>query len=86
MAHVITDDCLKCANCLDSCPSEAIHPTPGEAGFQDAAQLFIDLRACMDCGACALACPSGAIHPGSRLPRDKRDAARVNYVYFLDHP
>lgn len=86
MAHVITDDCMKCATCLESCPSEAIHPAPGEAGFEDVSQVFIDMRACMDCGACALVCPSGAIHPGGRLPRDKKDAARVNYVYFLDRP
>lgn len=84
MAHVITDECSKCMTCLDSCPSEAIRPRPDEPGFAAASQLHIDMRTCMDCGACALVCPSGAIFPGGRLPRDKKDAARVNYVYFLD--
>ncbi len=31
MAHVITDTCKKDNLCVDSCPSEAIHPTEGRA-------------------------------------------------------
>ena len=83
MAHVITDDCLKCATCIDSCPSEAIHPLPGEADFNAVAQLYIDMGVCMDCGACALICPTDAIHPAGRLPKGKADAARLNYLHFL---
>jgi ferredoxin--NADP+ reductase len=85
MAHVITDDCLKCATCIDSCPSEAIHPLPDEAGFDSASQLFIDARVCMDCGACALACPTEAIYPAGSLPKAKADASRLNYIHFLDN-
>ncbi len=83
MAHVITDDCLKCAACVEGCPSDAIHPRPGEPDFDLAPQLHIDAKACMDCGSCALACPTGAVFHGNRLPRAKVDAGRRNYVYFL---
>jgi ferredoxin--NADP+ reductase len=84
MAHVVTDACGKCGTCLDSCPSDAIHPRPDEADYDAALQVFIDMRACMDCGACALACPCGAIFPAGWLPRGQADAARLNYVHFLE--
>ncbi|MGP8247353.1 MAG: ferredoxin family protein [Bryobacteraceae bacterium] len=83
MAHVITDGCLKDAACIDSCPSDAIHPLPGDADFDSAPQLFINWELCMDCGGCAIVCPAGAIYPAGDLPQDKADAARLNYIHFL---
>jgi ferredoxin len=53
MAHKITDECISCGSCVDSCPVEAIS--------EGAEQYEIDADACIDCGACVDTCPTGAI-------------------------
>ncbi|MDO7787060.1 4Fe-4S binding protein [Desulforamulus aquiferis] len=51
MAFKITDECLACGTCLDSCPNGAI-----EEG-----EIFKITTACEDCGTCVDMCPTGAI-------------------------
>ena len=53
MAYTITDACLKCGTCADSCPLGII--TEGDEKF------VIDPEQCVECGTCADACPVGAI-------------------------
>ena len=53
MAYVITDECLSCGACAESCPAEAI--SEGEDKF------VIDPDLCVSCGACAEDCPAEAI-------------------------
>ncbi len=53
MAYKITDACISCGACADSCPVSAIAEGDG--------QYVIDEGACLDCGACADSCPMGAI-------------------------
>jgi ferredoxin len=53
LAHTITDDCINCGACDDSCPIGAIE----EKGDK----RVIDADACTDCGACVDACPVDAI-------------------------
>lgn len=53
MAHKITEECISCGSCVDSCPVEAIS--------EGAEQYEIDADACIDCGACVDTCPTGAI-------------------------
>ena len=53
MPHKITDECVACGSCLDSCPSEAIKE--GDPIYT------IDPELCVDCGACVETCPSEAI-------------------------
>jgi len=48
----ITDECIACGACVDTCPVSAIV----EAG--DKYQITDD---CTDCGACADSCPVSAI-------------------------
>ena len=53
MAHVISDECLKCGACAGTCPVEAIS--------EGADKYVVDPDTCIDCGACEDACPVGAI-------------------------
>ncbi|MBQ1406043.1 MAG: 4Fe-4S binding protein [Oscillospiraceae bacterium] len=53
MAYMITDACLKCGTCADTCPLGII--TEGET------QYVIDAEQCVECGSCAAACPVEAI-------------------------
>ena len=56
MAHIITDACVACGACEDTCPVGAI--SEGDDKF------VIDADACIDCGACADGCPVSAISEG----------------------
>ena len=53
MAHKISDDCISCGACSETCPIGAI--SEGENHYE------VDADACIDCGACSEACPIGAI-------------------------
>ncbi|MFH0839163.1 MAG: 4Fe-4S binding protein [Candidatus Omnitrophota bacterium] len=52
MAHIITDDCVKCGLCATECPKKAI--TEGEEKY------IISSALCNDSGRCAEVCPVGA--------------------------
>ena len=53
MAYKITDACVKCGVCADSCPLGII---------TEGADLYeIDADSCVDCGTCAAECPNEAI-------------------------
>lgn len=52
VAYKITDECLACGTCLESCPSEAI--IEGDT-------YKINTDKCENCGTCIEACPTGAI-------------------------
>ena len=53
MAYKITEECISCGSCPDSCPVEAI--SEGDD------QYVIDADLCIDCGSCVDTCPTGAI-------------------------
>ena len=52
MAHKVTDECVACGACVDTCPVGAI--SMGDGKFE------IDADTCIECGACAGVCPVGA--------------------------
>lgn len=52
MAYKITEDCIACGNCKDTCPVAAI---------AEGTPYTIDPDTCIDCGACAADCPVDAI-------------------------
>ena len=52
--YVITDDCIGCTRCAQTCPVEAIEMRPYE-------QHEIDTEKCTCCGTCRKACPVDAI-------------------------
>lgn len=53
MAHKISDDCVACGACADTCPVGAI--SMGDNKY------VVDEATCIDCGACEDGCPVGAI-------------------------
>ena len=55
MAYKISDECVACGSCMDTCPNDAI---------KEGDIYSIDADACVDCGSCAEACPTGAISQG----------------------
>jgi ferredoxin len=84
MTYVIAQPCIgqKNTSCVDVCPVDCIHPTPGEPGFGEAEMLHIDPTECIDCGVCAEACPEDAVFADSELPLEWRDYERVNSAWF----
>ncbi|WP_409968779.1 4Fe-4S binding protein [Bengtsoniella intestinalis] len=53
MAYKITDACVSCGACADTCPVGCI--SQGDDAY------VIDAGSCLDCGSCCDACPTGAI-------------------------
>jgi len=54
-AHIETDGCVSCGDCVEVCPNEAIQL----ASTPRVAELNVDK--CSGCGACAVVCPTLAI-------------------------
>ncbi len=58
--------CIRCGNCVRSCPSGILRPAVGEggaAGLLAPHAVFRDDYCREDCNACGRVCPSGAIAP-----------------------
>ena len=53
--YVISDSCVACGTCSDTCPNEAIAMDDGLGRY------VIDAGKCVDCGSCADACPMSCI-------------------------
>ena len=84
MTYVIAEPCIgvKDSSCVEVCPVDCIHPTPDEADFADAEQLFIDPEECIDCDACVEACPVDAIFPEDQLPEQWLAFTELNARHF----
>ncbi len=56
--------CIRCGNCVRTCPSKIIHPDTGEAGIAGllAPVIRYERQYCLEnCTECTQVCPSGAI-------------------------
>ena len=54
MAHFISDECVACGACADTCPVGAI-------ALDEAKGIYVINDECVDCGACEDGCPVAAI-------------------------
>ena len=82
MTYVVAAPCVADYSCVEVCPVDCIHPMPDEAGFETAAQLYIDPVLCTDCGACEEACPVGAVFSRDKLPAKWAHYAGINAGHF----
>ena len=57
MAYKITDKCIGCGACSQSCPVACIS--------QGDSKYVIDENTCIECGTCAGVCPVGAPEPNN---------------------
>lgn len=53
VAHSISNDCISCGACQETCPVDAISEQDGKR--------VIEADSCIDCGACVDGCPVSAI-------------------------
>lgn len=61
---VFTGLCVRCGNCIRSCPSKILHSDAGHAGLAGflAPTVHYEKEYCLeDCNACTKVCPSGAL-------------------------
>ena len=82
MTYVITGSCVKDDSCIEVCPADCIHPTPGDPDFETAEQLYIDPATCIDCDACVEACPVDAIFAEFEIPGRHDYALDLNAEFF----
>ncbi|NOY12769.1 MAG: 4Fe-4S dicluster domain-containing protein [Deltaproteobacteria bacterium] len=55
MAYAISEECIACGACVDTCPTSSIS--------EDDPIYVIDAATCTDCAACVDSCPVAAIAP-----------------------
>lgn len=79
---VITERCVQDLHCVAACLRHAIHPLPGEGGFEECQQLFIHPRRCIGCGACVSACENGAIFEVEELPESLTRCVEANAAWY----
>lgn len=84
MPYVITSPCegSRDASCVDVCPVDAIHPSPGSIEFKTHGQLFIDPLSCIECGACEPACPVSAIYAHEDVPDEEHVYIEINAAHY----
>jgi ferredoxin len=82
--HEINEPCIasKDASCVEACPVDCIHPTPGEPDFEAAEQLYIDPEECIDCDACVEACPVDAVTSDEQVPPEWRGYIERNAACY----
>jgi NAD-dependent dihydropyrimidine dehydrogenase PreA subunit len=84
VTYVIAQPCIgtKDNSCVEVCPVDCIHPTPGEPGYETTEQLFINPDECIDCDACVEACPVDATFAEDQLPDKWADFTARNAAHF----
>jgi len=82
MAYVITDTCTKDELCVESCPTDCIHPKKDEPNFAEVTQLYVKADDCIDCGACVGVCPTNSIFLVEELPEGSEAFIAKNAEFY----
>lgn len=80
MAHVVTDNCIKCkyTDCVEVCPVDCFHAGPN--------MLVIDPDECIDCTLCIEECPAEAIFPEEDVPPEQKHFLELNRQLSCNWP
>jgi polyferredoxin len=76
------DKCIRCAECMKVCPTNALHPTLFEAGVEGIGtpKLVPKMGYCdYECNACGQVCPTGAI---KKLTLAEKKKLKIGTAYF----
>jgi polyferredoxin len=76
------DKCIRCAECMKVCPTNALHPTLFDAGLEGVGtpKLVPALGYCdYECNACSQVCPTGAIR---QLSLAEKKETKIGTAYF----
>ena len=76
------DKCIRCAECMKVCPTNALHPTLFEAGVEGIGtpKLVPKMGYCdYECNACGQVCPTGAIQ---KLTLEEKKKLKIGTAYF----
>jgi ferredoxin len=70
MTYVISELCIgtKDTSCVEVCPVDCIHPTPGRPRLRRSQMLYMDPEECIDCDDCVEARPIDAITSKDEVP------------------
>jgi polyferredoxin len=71
---VFTDECIRCAMCVQACPTQTLQLTHLEAGFAGfwTPAVTASVGGCIaECNACSVACPTDAIPVFGKAESDK---------------
>ena len=80
-AEIDGSKCIKCENCLRSCPNDAI-----------SSSIFVEEKKCIGCGICAEKCPVGAVRMTEKdinykevLPELVKNGAEIIELHIMGH-
>jgi ferredoxin len=84
VACVIAEPCIgvKDNSCIEVCPADCIHPTPGSPEYEQVDQLYIDPEECIECDACVEACPVDAITSEDQVPEGWQRFTKRNADFY----
>jgi MauM/NapG family ferredoxin protein len=74
--------CIQCGTCMKACPTNALHPTLFEAGFEGiwTPMLVASVGYCeYNCNFCGQVCPTEAIQP---LPLPQKQKTKIGLAVF----
>ena len=83
MTYVVTGKCERDGECLEACPTDAIHFVDDDPDWPT---YYISPEACIDCAACEVECPHEAIFYKDDVPDEYAHAVQKNADFFESGP
>ena len=83
MPHIITSICQIAKDCIEVCPTDAIHFVEDNPEWP---LVYISPDECIDCAACAMDCPHEAIFADDEVPDEYQADIQKNADFFTTGP